>query len=137
MHLRRRHIGTDSLQQQLDRQIVQGLQLLLVCLGLGPSREQDLHPALSFQSPQHFQPVFLVTDLLQLLASRLSRQVFDHSLALGILVASLGLGVEFPSQPSHVPGGANQQRGVLKEPVIGDQAQCAGLYIRCPVQGVH
>ena len=108
----------DPLQQQVNRQIVQGFQLFLVSLGRGPRREKFLHPALGLQRPQHLQPVFLVANLLQFLAARPVREVLNYSFAHRVLVASPGLGVEFPAEPRLVPCGANQQGGLLKKTII-------------------
>ena len=97
---------------------MQCCQLFFVCLGGGPGREQKLHPAFVLQSPQHLQPLFLMANLLKLLAACLCGEILDHALALGILIPSEGFGVEFPSQPRNVPRGANQQRRLLKKTII-------------------
>ena len=127
----------DSLESQLGCQIVQPPQLLFVCLGGAPRREEESHPAFGLQRPHHLQRLFFMANLLQLLAACLGGEKFDDSLVLGVLVSNLGLGVQFPPQPGTIPGGANQQRGVLKKSIIRDQAQRPGLNIGCPVQGVH
>ena len=112
----------DALEQQLDCQVVQPPQLLFVGLGGGPHREEEFQPAFGLQRPQHLQPLFFMANLLQLLAARRGREEFDDSFVPGVLVANLSLGVELPSQPGTVPGGANQQRWVLKKSIVRDQA---------------
>ena len=127
----------NALDQQLHRQFVKSLQLFLVSPGYRPGRKQHLHPALGFQRLQYLQPLFLVANLFQLLAARRCGKMLDHTFYLGILIASAGLLIQFPTQPRVVACGPNQQRRIFQKSIIRNQPQRPRFNIGGSVQRIH
>jgi hypothetical protein len=48
----------------------------------------------------------------------MGRKGLDDSLSLGVFIAHLGFGIEFPAEARLVPSGADHQSGLFEESVI-------------------
>ena len=78
-----------------------------------------------------------MANLLQFLAAFVGGEELDHTFIPGIFVAGLGSGIQLPAETRAVADGADQQRRLLQEPVVGNQAKGSGFDVGRAVEGVH
>jgi hypothetical protein len=112
-------------------------QFVHIGLSCSPWREESLHPPFRFQGVQHLQRLLFVADLLQLARSVRFGEVFDHLVALGVLIAGLGTLFKIESQARFEPRGTNQESRIVEESVVGYQTQEARFDIRNAICGIH
>ncbi len=118
LHLGRRDVGVNALHEKINGKSVQSRQLFFIGPGWRPRGEENLHPAFVFQGAQNLQPVVLMGDLFQFPAALMGGKGLDDSLTLGVFIAHLGFGVEFPTEARLVSGGADHQGGFFEEPIV-------------------
>ena len=99
--------------------------------------KQVRHPSFGLKRVHYFEWIFFVTDLLQFALPLDERQMRDHVLAFGVLVADLGSLFQFKCQPRFEASGADHQSRVIEEAVVRNQPQKPGFDICHAVGWVH
>ena len=98
---------------------------------------ERLHPAFGFEGAEGFERVFLVGDLLELVAAGEGRNLLHQAFGFGVLIASFGALIHFPAGAGGEADGAQHAGGVFDEAVVAGEAQMAGLNVGKAVEGIE
>jgi hypothetical protein len=108
---------------------------LVSALAGGPGGIEVLHPAFGFEGAEGAEGVFLVGDLLELVAAGVGGNLLDEAFGFGVLIAGFGALIHLPAGAGGEADGADHAGGVFDKAVVAGEAEVASLDVGETVEG--